>query len=341
MLRAGFIVVFLSLLPGFVSAAPNLQTVAISTGDAKVGRQFDPRPGLGQRFLDNHRLDTIRFRLGTAALDLCPGKTRQAFGFKVANKHSFGYYDRGEATNAYGFGDRLRVLHVIKGSPAYHAGLRSGDYILSVNGETIPPGAGAKAGFKSAVNSDRSRMTLTVEPPAKSGATSVAGTGTGRKNVTLAAVPACRFGIELTGSHKVGAYTRAHGISVTRGMLRFAQGDELSFVIAHELIHVLRKHARMMKKFGVKQKQVEAEADYFGLYVMARAGYEIGVTSRFWRRIAAAFPNMRGNGRTHPTTSNRIVAMRNAITEINAKIVAGSALVPDSAVSLADAGGVR
>ena len=333
MLRIGFVVACLSLLSGCVSAAPKLRTVAVSAGEAEVEGQFQRQLVLEQRFLDNHRLETIRFRLGKAAVGFCPGKIKPEFGLAVANKHSFGHGDRHLATRAYGFGDRLRVLHVIKGTPAYNAGVRSGDYLLSVNGETIPSGQQAEAGYKSAADSGDRRMTLTVETPA----TSDARTGAGRKKMTLASVPVCKFDIELTESHKVGAYAMAGGITVTKGMLWFAQGDEIAFVVAHELIHVVRKHRRMMGKFGVQQKQVEAEADYLGLYVMARAGYEIGTASRFWRRIAAYFPNMRGTGRTHPTPSYRFVAMRKTIAEINAKIVAGNALVPGSAGRLADA----
>ena len=336
-MRTRFVVVFLSLLSGCVSATPKLHTIAVPDGEAEVAGHFARQLVLEQRLLDNHRLETIRFRLGRAAVGFCPGRTRPEFGFAVANKYSFGYGDRRLATSAYGFDDRLRVLHVINHSPAYDAGLRSGDYILSVNGKTIPSGSGAKAGYKSAVNSDDFRMTLTVETPA----TSDMRTGPGRKNVTLAAVAACRVDVELSDSHNVGAYAMVGRITVTEGMLWFAQGDELSFVIAHELIHVVRKHRRMIGKFGVQQKQVEAEPDYLGLYIMARAGYEIGIVPRFWRRFAAYFPNMGGNGRTHRTTSNRIIAMHRAISEINARIVVGAAPVPGSTVSLADASSGR
>ncbi len=337
MLRTLFVVVFLSLLSGCGSATPRLQTIAVPVGAAEVGGHFARQLVLEQRLLDNHRLETIRFRLGRAAVGFCPGRTRPEFGFAVADQYSFGRADRRLATSAYGFDDRLRVLYVINDSPAYDAGLRSGDYILRVNGRTIPSGPGAKAGYKSAVNGDDFRMTLTVETPA----TSDVRTGPGRKNVTLAAVAACRVDVELIDSHMVGAFAMAGRITVTKGMLWFARGDELSFVIAHELIHVIRGHRRMIGRFGVQQKQVEAEADYLGLYVMARAGYEIGIVPRFWRRYAAYFPNLGGNGRTHRTTSNRIIAMRRAISEINARIVVGSARVPGSTVSLADASSGR
>jgi len=326
----------MSVLSGCVAAAPKLQTIAVSAGEAEVEGQFQRQLVLEQRFLDNHRLDTIRFRLGRAAVSFCPGKTRPDYGFAVANQYSFGDRDRYLATNAYGYADRLRVLHVIKGSPAYAAGLRSGDYVLSVNGEAVPSGPGAEAGYKSAVDGG-AHVTLTIETPANAAAQ----TGPARRTVSLASVPVCKFDIDLTESNKVGAYAMAGGITVTKGMLWFAQGDELAFVVAHELIHVVRHHRRMIGKFGVDQKQVEAEADYLGLYVMARAGYEIGTASRFWRRIAAYFPNMRDDGRTHPTTSYRFVAMRKAIAEINAKIVAGSTLEPGSVGRLADANNGR
>lgn len=331
MFRTGIVVVCLSLLSGCASAAPNLRTIAVSPGEAEVESYFQNQLVLEQRFLDNHRLETIRFNLGRAAVGFCPGRSRPDFGMAVANKYSFGHGERQLASRFYGFNDRLRVLHVIKGSPAYNSGVRSGDYILNVNGETMPSGPNAEASYKSAIDTNDARMTMTIETPTSSDSRMAPG----RKNVNLAGVRTCKFDIELTESHKVGAFAMAGGITITKGMLWFAQGDELAFVISHELVHVVRKHRRMIGKYGVQQKQVEAEADYLGLYIMARAGYEIGLASRFWRRIAAYFPAMRGNGRTHPTTSYRFVAMRKTISEINRKIVAGRPLMPGAGDRLA------
>lgn len=322
------------VLSGCVTAAPKLRTIAVSAGEAEVENHFQRQLVLEQSFLDEHRLETIRFNVGRSAVAFCPNRIQYEFGFAVANKHSFGMRERRMATRVYGFSDRLRVLHVIKDSPAYNAGLRSGDVILRVNGTPVPTGSSAEPAYRLAAEKNGgARVTLVIEPAGSSdGATALA-----PREVRLAAVRTCRFDIELTQSQRVGAYAMGGGITITKGMLWFARGDELAFVVAHELVHVIREHRRMMGKFGVRQRDVEAEADYMGLYIMARAGYEIGTASRFWRRIAAYFPRFGGSGRTHPSTSYRFVAMRKTVAEINAKIVAGAALVPGADARLADA----
>ena len=327
-------VVGLIILSGCVTAAPKLRTIAVSAGEAEVETHFQRRLVLEQSFLDNHRLETIRFNVGRSAVRFCPDRIQHEFGFAVANKHSFGMRERRIATRAYGFNDRLRVLHVIKDSPAYNAGLRSGDVILRVNGTPVPTGSSAEPAYRLAAERDgAARLTLVVEP---AGSTS-ADRASGPREINLVPVRTCRFDIELTEAQKVGAYAMGGGVTITKGMLWFARGDELAFVVAHELVHVIREHRRMIGKFGVNQKDVEAEADYMGLYIMARAGYEIGTAPRFWRRIAAYFPRFGGSGRTHPSTSYRFVAMNKTVAEINAKIVAGVALVPGADATLAAA----
>ncbi len=323
------------MLSGCITAAPKLRTIAVSAGEAEVENHFQRQLVLEQSFLDEHRLETIRFKVGRSAVSFCPDRIQHEFGFAVANKLSFGMRERRIATRAYGFSDRLRVLHVIKDSPAYDAGLRSGDVILRVNGTPVPTGSSAEAVYRLAAERDGgTRLMLVIEP---SGSSDGKKKASGAREVKLAAVRTCRFDIELTESHRVGAYAMGGGVTITKGMLWFARGDELAFVVAHELVHVIREHRRMIAKFGVRQKDVEAEADYMGLYIMARSGYEIGTASRFWRRIAAYFPRFGGAGRTHPTTSYRFVAMKKTVAEINAKIVAGAALVPGADARLADA----
>ena len=118
-------------------------------------------------------------------------------------------------------------------------------------------------------------------------------------------------------------------------MLWFASDPELAFVIGHEMVHLTRNHLGMIGKYGVNQRNIEAEADYIGLYVMARSGYDIAHAPKFWRRMAANFPRMQSSARTHPATSYRYLAMRNAVAEINGKVASGLSLMPDSQPKIA------
>jgi predicted Zn-dependent protease len=75
----------------------------------------------------------------------------------------------------------------------------------------------------------------------------------------------------------------------------------------------------------------EAEADTVGLYMMARAGFDIESAPEFWRRIAASYPESIKDSLSalHPPSPYRSVLLKKTIAEIEEKQAAGEALVPD------------
>jgi len=75
----------------------------------------------------------------------------------------------------------------------------------------------------------------------------------------------------------------------------------------------------------------EAEADYVGLYIMARSGRDIDNSPRFWRRMAASHPGsiQRSGAASHPATPERFLAMEKTIKEIKKKERLGEPLVPE------------
>lgn len=77
-------------------------------------------------------------------------------------------------------------------------------------------------------------------------------------------------------------------------------------------------------------QEFEAEADYVGLYLMANAGLPISDAPSFWRRMAAANPkSIKANhSSSHPSTSYRMVALEEAVREIQGKIDSGESLTP-------------
>jgi predicted Zn-dependent protease len=74
----------------------------------------------------------------------------------------------------------------------------------------------------------------------------------------------------------------------------------------------------------------ERQADYVGLYVMARAGFNIEVAPQLWRRMAALMPRQSKKGAmpTHPAPPDRIVAMERTVTEIRPRRRAASRWCP-------------
>lgn len=319
------LIIGLFLLSSCASASSQISTIKVSAGEAAMESAFQRQLVLEQHFVNQHRLQSIRFHLGRGGLPFCSGRTRWNYGFAVANEYIFAPGERRLARRGFGFGKKLKILHVIADSPAHKAGLRSGDIIARVNGVEIPEGPGAKAAFDTAkVSLGGNRLELTID-------------SSGLKVAAMNAVETCDFKITLTDSHRVRAFARGRGITVTKGMLWFATNSQLAFVLAHELVHVIRDHSRKVGRLGVKQKDLEREADYVGLYIMARAGFDIREAPKFWRRIAANFPSMLASARTHPATSQRFVAMKKTVLEINAKRAAGAPLIPGGGPKLAKA----
>jgi hypothetical protein len=89
----------------------------------------------------------------------------------------------------------------------------------------------------------------------------------------------------------------------------------------------------LFSKLGrvVFSEEFEADADYMGLYLAARSGYDIKTSPDFWRRIAVEHPgNIRNNMlATHPSTPERAVSLQKSIAEIEAKRDDGRPLTPE------------
>ncbi len=168
---------------------------------------------------------------------------------------------------------------------------------------------------------------------------------------------------------QVNAYTDGKNIGVTTGMLNSVSDDELALVIAHELAHCFEKHISKKKRnaflgslagafvdglgtglgiptYGQYQRkgalagamsfsqEFELEADYIGLYIMARAGYPTDHAADFWRKMAERGP-LDSNSLTgsHPPTSERYILLSKTHLEIKKKIVDGKKLFPNQTIT--------
>ena len=175
----------------------------------------------------------------------------------------------------------------------------------------------------------------------------------------------CDYDLVVNDESTVNAYADGENVIITRGMMRFAESDQhLALVIGHEIAHNAMEHvdakesnamvagaggllldiglavlglntqgafAKAAARAGAGAYSVdfEQEADYIGLYFLARAGYELDGAPDFWRLMAAEHPYAIDHSRTHPTTPERFLAMEQAIEEIKAKRQAGEPLLPE------------
>ncbi len=183
--------------------------------------------------------------------------------------------------------------------------------------------------------------------------------------------PNCRFSVSLDGRKKerkvINAYANGKEIRLTPAMVAFVQNDdELALVVGHEYAHNILDHvgknqknimagsvagmmlevlaqsqgistggnlSRAGQQIGLLSysSQFEKEADYLGMYLTRRAGYNVQKTAEFWRRMAANDPRGIYLGTTHPSTAERYVTIRKIADEIARKEAAGATLRPELA----------
>jgi len=120
--------------------------------------------------------------------------------------------------------------------------------------------------------------------------------------------------------------------------MEFANRDEeLALVVGHELAHNTMGHIRksiqnyiLLSGFATRYtRPFESEADYVGLYYMARAEYSMDGVEKFWRRLGVKNPKSIVRAKTHPITPGRLLSIRAAAEEIQSKKQEGTDLIPN------------
>ena len=172
------------------------------------------------------------------------------------------------------------------------------------------------------------------------------------------------FVLDAKGT-EVNAYTDGKQIIITPPMMKFAYDDtQLATVLSHEFAHAVMKHpgktqqnvtiggllgmavdtlagsqglntGSMFSKLGAQgavmrySQGFEREADYVGMYILVRSGYNINEAATLWRRMAALNPDGIYNGTTHPTTAERYLLLSKTANEIAQKQQSGQPVLPN------------
>ncbi len=175
----------------------------------------------------------------------------------------------------------------------------------------------------------------------------------------------CYYFFSTSSSKEINAHADGDDIVINQGMLRFVKDDdELALVMAHELAHNLMGHVDSMRNnalaggalgmlldaaaatqgwstgggftdLGVNSGKItysvafEEEADYVGLYIAARAGFDVSRAAGLWRRWSVEDPKGMYGSSTHPSHASRFVAMQKTAAEIAAKRKMRVPLLPE------------
>lgn len=247
----------------------------------------------------------------------------------------------------YGNSEYPIVKAVSPGSPAEKAGLMVGDVVMSINGEESPHGkrAWGKAYKEIRDAAEEGKDVLLVLQR-----------GNEEKSVTLTPELGCDIPVYLVRGNMLNAYTDGKNIFVYDDMVDFCEADqELATIVGHELAHAAMGHVESKQNnamvgsifdallgaaigvnLGVGQaigagaysQEFEKEADYVGLYMAARGGYEVEGCSGVWRKMAVEHPDAITHASSHPHTADRYLGLDATAKEIAEKKESNAVLMP-------------
>ena len=256
------------------------------------------------------RLAAIGHRLATANAALCD-RHQPAAGIVVHAIAQYGPAERERARAVFGFERPVAVEAVVPDGPAARAAISPGDSLVSINGQQI---AGGGQGI-----ADRDRALDMLERGTATGPIVLTvRRGGAERTVTVAPVRACRARFELLLGR--GTYAGADNRVVKLGeqfLERYAD-EEVAVIVAHELAHVILRHADRLDAAGVKRgllkefgrngrlfRRTEREADELGVYLLANAGYDPLAATRFWRTRGRDIDHGPFRARTHDSSAKR------------------------------------
>ncbi|MFK7866807.1 MAG: M48 family metalloprotease [Alphaproteobacteria bacterium] len=292
------------------------------------------------------KIQTLSYPILQANADLCEDRVTKTLGLYFTSLHDF---DKSltAAGKEIGYSGRIQISEIIQGGPAHLAGLRVGDRILSINEKAIPPTKKA-----------RNIVTKTLRAAESHDIKLAVKRGNERLFVQAEAVDSCDYPVFLGESSEINAFATGDSIVIQKGMISFAQQDlELRLVIAHELAHNMMGHIEASTinhlggvlldsvlivvsgiDFGARHiamdaysQEFEAEADYVGIYLLERAGFDSTGSADFWRKMGASGEaNIKGHHtHSHPATPYRFLAIKKASEEVRIKKAQGLPLIPD------------
>lgn len=272
------------------------------------------------------RMAAIGYRLATANALLCD-RLAPTPGIAL---HALGQYEpemRSGARTAFGFAAPVALEAVVPGSAAARAGLAEDDALLAVNGARLGDEMPAKA---DSAGRDAALEMIATAPADQPLRLEVLRSGR-RIDVVVPASPGCRGTFEVLLVPKMEASSDGAVVQVGAPFFERYRDDEVAVVVAHELAHIVLRHAARLEAAGVKRgllaeigrngrlfRRTEDEADLLGMHLLRNAGYDPEAAVRFWREHGGDVDGGLFRSRTHRSSKARAAAIEAEIARIPA-----------------------
>jgi beta-barrel assembly-enhancing protease len=262
-------------------------------------------------------LREIEFAITTAAAVFCRSIERPRLGAILGSQESFAGDIAQAAARASGLDDRVSVVYLVAGGPFHAAGIQVGDAITKIDGRQVA----SRAELLAAVEVTRGDTTLTIERAGE------------ELDVRVRPEMACPVSLGYTQSAQIlPAPIGRTSASVPRGMLKlFSSPDDRAVLIGHQLAHLI------FERPADDEVTREIRADRIGLYLSARAGYDVSGAVRVWETLVGEHPWLvspqnadRFRSYPHQGLALRIGEMRSTLSQIAAAIQERRELIPPS-----------
>lgn len=360
--------------------APTLKTPEISSIDARREAEKQRELAFQVYVKRQEKLYGMGWPLLVSGAALCQSNDARVgveYGFLIHDRSLYHKDFRDAADEYFDLGDDVSVRYVHPKFPAWEAGLRRGDVIISVNGVDVIRKERERPERDDDISKEirkyKDKVSVRVKEKGaeqvrkiiknadvEKGVTFVVERDGTESEITVKGSAACAFNVVLVTDDAVNAFADGKNVVITTGMMRFTETmEELSIVVAHEIAHNALSHIDKKKKnammgtvldmlllYGVGintqgmfgqsgamkySQEFESEADYAGLYIAARAGYDISEAPYFWRRMAVEHPGAIKDSynSTHPSAPKRFLALDETIREIEDKRQRGEELLPE------------
>lgn len=245
------------------------------------------------------RVAAIAARLASAGLARCPEPAGDA-GFVLQHLSDFEAGDRARLGAALGLDRGPAVIALMPGGAAERAGVALGDVLLAIDGERLPPEASPTGPFSA--EAARARADMVHDLLSGRGPRPVAllvRRGGEPLRLRLELAPACPVQVRLARSAQRNAFADARHVYMTTGLLALMRSDdELAFVLAHEMAHIILGHAAAMRSGAVRGglgrtlgrsgrivRGAERQADLLAAEMMIEAGYDAVSGAAVLRRL--------------------------------------------------------
>jgi beta-barrel assembly-enhancing protease len=289
---------------------------------------------------EDQRVATIAYRLKAAGVEICKDRAPLT-GFSVQDLNQYVPAVRDAARRVFFLPPGVpAVLAVVPDSPAAKAGLQARDVLIAINDVRLKP-----TSTREASDAPVAAIEATIMREARSApVTLLVGRDQLQFTISFSPVMGCASRVQLVPGKKLGASADGNVVELTSRLMEFAGHDDgVATAIAHELSHNILRHGDKLDAQGVKRgalaglslgrsriRATEVEADYWGLYLVARAGYDLSRVREFMVRYAKKIDLGPFNDGTHPGKGARIALVDATLAEIRAKQQAGQPLIPNA-----------